>query len=286
MKNLPLDILRSFVAVADLGSFTAAAERVGRSQPALSLQIKKLEGKVQASVFDRNGHKLALSHTGQLLYDYARQMLALNDEVISLLTLPAVSGSLRFGIPSEFASTLLPRIVGQFSQAYPQITLDVVCDLSKNLMVKKARAEFDLVLALHEKQDADRAGLVQIDKLVWVGPAARSHYDEQSLPLVLAPSPCIYRHRAMSALGEQGRNWRIAYTNSDLSGLTAAIEAGLGITVLAQSVVPPNLRIIRDNPLLPQLGSIDISLVYDRRKSDEALHRLVDFVLLGLKEQG
>jgi DNA-binding transcriptional LysR family regulator len=175
-------------------------------------------------------------------------MLGLNDEAIAQLQEPALSGYLRLGTPSEFATTLLPRVVGRFARAYPHVALEVECDLSKNLLAPDRRGEFDLVLALQDSVNQDRAGLVKVLKV----------------------------------LEQHGLDWQIAYTNPDLTGLQAAIEEGLGVTVLARSAVPPNLQVLPPGERLPALGEVGISLNYDRRRNDEALVRLAEFIGAGL----
>ena len=281
MKNLPMDVLRTFVSVAELGGFTLAGASVGRSQPAVSLQIKKLEESLGVSVFHRQGHSLELSAQGSVLYNYAKKILALNDEVLLSLNPPAVAGKLRFGIPSEFATTLLPEVVGRFAKNYPGVELEVVSDLSKNLIASNRRSDFDLILALQDQPAENDKGLVHTDDLVWVA-AKQWQPSGGELPLLAAPEPCIYRERALQVLKKAGRRWRIVYTNSDLTGLQAAIAEGLGVTVLAHSVVPPSLKIVSKVDGLMPLGKIGISLLYDRRKNNEAVARLVEYVSASL----
>ena len=143
MKNLSMDLLRAFVSVAQLGSFTKAGELIGRSQPAVTLKIKRLEELVDESLFTRAAKSLELSEAGESLYEYATQILALNDLAISQFSKSAVAGKIRLGIPSEFATTLLPKIVSRFANAYPNVTLEVNCELSKHLLTKAGKAKHD-----------------------------------------------------------------------------------------------------------------------------------------------
>ena len=133
MKNLPMDLLRSFVSVAQLNSITKAGELLGRSQPAITLQMQRLEELVDETLLVRNGKNMDLSEAGDRLYEYANQILSLNDLAVSEFSKSAVTGKLRLGIPSEFATVLLPKIVSRFAKAYPNVTLEVNCELSKNL---------------------------------------------------------------------------------------------------------------------------------------------------------
>ncbi|MDP5039805.1 MAG: LysR family transcriptional regulator, partial [Paraglaciecola sp.] len=147
MKQLSLDNLRTFVTVIDLGGYAKAGEKLGRSQPAISLQIKKLEEQLDVRLFDKVGQRHLVNHDGLKLYKSAQQLLALNDEVFNQFQPVSLKGRLRLGIPSEFATTLLPNIIGEFSQLYPNVSLEVTSALSKSLL-SKDNLGFDLVMAL------------------------------------------------------------------------------------------------------------------------------------------
>jgi DNA-binding transcriptional LysR family regulator len=285
VKNLPIDMLRSFVRVVEEGGFTAAAERLGRSQPAISQQIKKLESLLDRPLLDRNSPKLALTPAGESLLNYARQILALNDEAVSHFDSPAVSGRIRFGIPSEFAITLLPKIISRFARAYPDVALEVSCDLSRNLISEEQRSRYDLILVLHDTITSQprRANndFVKTDQLVWVSSAGSRVHLQETLPLVAAPGGCIYRQRALRKLGEAKRSCRIVYTIPDLTGIQAAIDEGLGVTVLARSTVPESLTIIESGQL-PDLGLIGISLKQVAPGKNTAVQVLADFIKAGL----
>lgn len=280
MKNLPTDLLRAFVTVIELGGFTQAAEWLGRSQPAISLQIKRLEQLVEQTLLIRSGQQLELSQAGQLLFRYAKQILAINDEAVAQFSKTAVSGKIHFGIPSEFATTLLPKIVGRFAQAYPNVTLEVTCALSKQLLSEPNR--YDLILALHDDPSTAGDNLVKEDDLVWVTGIDHDAHLQRPLPLIVAPKGCIYRKRGAEQLKDNNRDWRIVYTIPDLTGIQAAINEGLGVTVLAKSTVPENLRILKPSEKLPKLGKVGISLIHQSNESSEAISRLMEFVKASL----
>ncbi len=282
MKNLPVDTLRAFVTVVEVGGFTAAGELLGRSQPAISLQLKRLETTLGQALLARNGQQLELTRAGAELIGYAKKILALNDEAVAAFDSNQVSGSLHLGIPSEFASTLLPKIVSRFSQTYPNVALEVTSDLSRNLLADLARKRFDLVLALHDNPGAAGRELIKVDDLVWTASAAYDPHHHPALPLVAAPEGCIYRQRAIRLLDRRKLPWRIVFTIPDLSGIRTAIEEGLGVTVLAKSTVPGNLKIMRPSAQFPPLGKIGISVVSAGGKQSEAASRLADYLQAGL----
>ncbi len=278
MRNIPSDLLRAFVTVVERGGYTAAADVLGRSQPAVSLQIKRLQDFVGQKLMERVGPPVELNSHGRVLYRYAKQILALNDRLLAEFHTTAVIGRVHFGIPSEFATTVLPKIVGQFARAYPNITLEVTSALSKTLLSETQRSSFDLVLALHDRPEAAGNDLVKEEELVWVGNGRETLTDDQPLPLIVAPDGCVYRGRALARLRTEGLPWRVTYTNPDLSGITAAINEGLGITPLARSTVPDNLTVLKPNEYLPNLGTVGVSLSSPTNNQSEAVQLLADFV--------
>lgn len=279
MRNLSIDALRALVTTADLGAVTNAADYLGRSQPAISLQIKKLEETLGQELFIRLNKKLQLSSHGEAAYEHAKEILALNDKMLAAFSKTDLAGQISLGIPSEFATTLLPKIVGRFAVSYPNVRLEVFSDLSRNLMSDQQRSQYNLILALHDKPSPTRKGLLRSDPLVWVGSKEQRIDKSQPLPLVLAQDGCIYRKRALHRLDKIKCPWRIIHTNPDLSGIKAAIQEGLGITVLAKSTVPKELLILdKGNENLPPLGSIDISLLYNKRNASDAITRLAGFI--------
>ncbi|GAB2202111.1 LysR substrate-binding domain-containing protein [Sessilibacter sp. MAH4] len=287
IRNIPTDLLRTFVTIVDVGGFTAAAELLGRSQPAISLQLKRLQELTGQKLLSRNGLQIEPNSKGKMMYRYAKQILALNDEALAQFHSTAINGKVHFGIPSEFATTLLPKIVGRFVRAYPNVTLEVTSALTKELLCEPKRSNFDLILALFLDNDFSEnlksTPLFKRDDLVWVGNGREEFEEEDPISLIVAPHGCIYRRRMIERLEAQNRRWRLIYTNPDLTGITTAIEEGLGITALARSTVPSNLKILHENPLLPALGDIAISLIAPNPASNEAVSVLRDFVATSLK---
>ncbi|MBT1450556.1 LysR family transcriptional regulator [Glaciecola sp. XM2] len=277
MKQLSLDNLRTFVHIIELGSFHKAGDVLGRSQPAISLQMKKLEGELGRKLFSKVGQSYQANKDGEWLYQQAKQMLSINDDIFRELNAQqTLRGRLRFGIPSEFASTLLPSIVGEFSQRYPDVSLDVTSSLSRQLLSKNQRSEFDLILALvDDAPDSDGEILLE-DDLVWVGDASRK-LNKDSLSLVLAPEGCVYRSRVISQLKQQTNAWKITYTHADLYGLMAAMKQGLGITALAKSSLPNELSIIKDRRL-PPLGKIKICLFNQDTQHPQVSKTLSEYI--------
>jgi DNA-binding transcriptional LysR family regulator len=283
MKNLPMDLLRAFVSVSQLRSFTKAGELLGRSQPAVTLKIKRLEELVDQKLFLRGGKSLELSDSGIALYNYAKQILTLNDLAISQISKSTVHGKIRLGIPSEFATVLLPKIISRFAKAYPNVALEVNCELSKYLLTRAGRESHDLILVLAD-QDTDLDGdLVKTDELVWVSSKKFNRTKKDAVPLIVASEGCIYRHTAMTGLSNASLSWKIVYTNPDLTGIQYAIQEGLGVTVLSRSIVPENLHILSASAGLPSLDRVSINIICnEQRSNDEAIELLKEFLTASL----
>lgn len=281
MRQLSLDNLRTLVTVIELGGYAKAGNKLGRSQPAVSLQIKKLEEQLGKPLFTKEGQRHKPNQEGLFLYEKARAMLAINDELFNHFTETPLRGRLRLGIPSEFATTLLPGIIGEFNQLYPDVALEITSSLSKELLKGEQTQHFDLILALINPEQEAGGELVLEDDLVWVG-AERHPIRASSLSLVLAPNGCVYRSRAINRLKQQTVAWRIAYTNADLYGLTAAIQQGLGVTALAKTSVPKELKVIQ-HPHLPELGKIKICLFSQKTSHPQAAEKLAQFIKMRLQ---
>ncbi|MFT2092544.1 LysR family transcriptional regulator [Paraglaciecola sp. 2405UD69-4] len=276
MRQLSLDNLRTFVAVVDLGGYAKAGEMLGRSQPAISLQIKRLEQQLTKRLFQKQGQRQVVNQDGLALYQQARTMLALNDNIFKQFQPAGLKGRLRLGIPSEFATTLLPNIIGEFGKLYPDVSLEVTSALSKSLLAKDTSESFDLIMALVDPNESFEGQILLHDDLVWVGDKSLGIHT-QALSLVLAPDGCVYRSRVINKLKQQTQKWRISYTNADLTGITAAIKQGLGITALAKSSVPEQLDIIKHRSL-PELGKIKICLFSGHSAHPQASAKLAEFI--------
>jgi DNA-binding transcriptional LysR family regulator len=168
MQCLDPDLLRAFVIIADTRSFTRAAERLLRTQPAISLQMKRLEEAVGRSLLKRNPRLVRLTPAGEVLLDYARRILALNDDLLARVKEPDLVGTVRLGTPEDFATMHLSGVLARFSQAYPGVALEVTCDLTLNLIERFRQGSFDLALIMREPSLANGGTRVWREPLVWV----------------------------------------------------------------------------------------------------------------------
>jgi DNA-binding transcriptional LysR family regulator len=284
-----LDLLRSFAAILDNGGFTRAAERLGRTQSTVSLQIRKLETALGQRVFERrsgSGGRIVPTPAGEALLAHARPILQLAEQARTALLAPDIEGRLRLGTPEDFATWHLPDILARFARAHPRIDLEVTCDFSVNLLDGFGRGLFDLILFKRDPQPAFGGGTgIWREPLVWVASPRFQPRDEQAaIPLVLAPAPDIYRRRALAALDGGGRNWRIVLTSPSLAGQHAAVRAGLGVSVLPRGMIPPDLIVLdRDANRLPLLADAEIVLYAAPGQRTPAAERLASHIMQSLE---
>ena len=272
--------LQCFVAVAQTGSFTKAAEQVGRTQSAISQQMTKLENLLGKPLLIR-GKTFALTPEGEIFLGYARQMFALHCEAMDRFKEPELEGEVRFGLPENFASIYLSEVLADFSRIHPRILLNIECDLTLNLYDRFKNNGFDLVLVKMNRPEDFPNGLdVWSEPLKWVGDASVIN-PKKPVPLVLSPQPCVYRASAIKALEDAGRSWRLVFSSPSYAGTVAAARAGMGITVIPHTMIPNDLQAI-DASLLPKLADTHVSLL-KHRADNPAINTLEGFVLRRLK---
>ncbi len=278
-RTIDPELLRAFVAVVDTGSFSAAARRLLRGQSAVSLQIKRLEEQLDTRLLNRTSRRVALTAEGEMVLGHARTLLRLNEQLLNRAREPELAGLVRIGAPEDFATTRLPRILAEFRESYPRVALEVVCELTLDLLDRFHAGELDMALLKREPSVDVDGSPVWREKLVWAcGSEREALLEEEALPLVCSPKPCVYRHRATSALDAVGRRWRVAYSCGSLAGNLAALRAGLGLAVLPRDMVPHDMLVVDEQRhALPSLSDTEIALVTQQHLSSPAL-RLRDYV--------
>lgn len=279
LVNLDIDILRSFVTGTELGSFAKAADLLGRSPSAISLQLRKLEEQVGQSLLRKQGRGLALTEAGEVLLGYAQRILELNDEAdIALRGLKALEGWVRIGVPQDFAETWLPGLLARFERAHPKVRIEARVERGSVLTTAVENGKLDF--ALTWRQSGNNGGeVVAARKLAWIGTESWRPDPQGVLPLVAFDTPCAFREAAITALDGAGIAWRQAFMSPGLAGIWAAVTAGLGVTLRTAAGKPAHLHILQSADTgLPPPGTLD--LVLHRRKGSVpqsviALQRLV-----------
>ncbi|WP_298364835.1 LysR substrate-binding domain-containing protein [Azospirillum sp.] len=279
--NLDMDVLRALVIAMEHGGFARAAERLGRTQSAISLQMKKLEEQVGQPLFRKAGRTVALTDAGDLLLGYARRIVTLNDEALSAARGRAMDGAVRVGFPQDLAERWLPSVLGSFHRAHPRIHVEAQVGRGRELRERVAQGALDLALAFGKigggppaaASGAAAATLAHLP-VAWVA-AGGFHADpETPLPLALLDAPCMFRQHGIDRLDGDRRPWRITFTSPSLSGLWAAVAAGLGVTIRTPLGLPDTLAILDPGHGLPALGSVPLELHRAPSAATPAVDRL------------
>ncbi|MBB3571637.1 LysR substrate-binding domain-containing protein [Rhizobium sp. BK491] len=273
-----LDLLRTFMAVVDCGSFTRAGARVHLTQSTVSQQIKKLEANVGHVLLVRNKSTGSVQTTeqGELLLGYARRLLATAAEAMDIMRKPMAPKTVRLGVPEDFAGRRLIDLLSSFSVASPQIRLDTTSGWSVELRRLLDAGEIDL--ALIKREAGDGACLVSWkEELVWVG-GGSCKVDPDPVSLAVFPVGCIYRERAIRAIEAQGRRWRIAYTSQGLMGVQAAVASGLGVSLLpSNALLPEHRKLSPADGFRAERGS-EMALVKGRMRLSREAKLLAEFL--------
>lgn len=260
--NLPTDLLRTFITVIEVRSHTKAAELLNRSQPAVSLQIKRLEDLVGYKLIRQKGRTMKVSEKGEALAMHARQILRLNDLAIGLFERKDTDTNLRIGLPLDYGVRHLQRAVTRVMQAHDALRLTIRCDLSRTLRDALLRDDLDMIVALY--QGGDPQFLVQSweEQPVWVG-AETLHPDAfAELPLVAHPAGCVYRQRMTDALSSVERSWTVVFSSPNIDAVQDAVRDGLGFTSLTSPTTQDGMRRVPPSEGLPALEPIRIGLFY------------------------
>lgn len=243
MDNLDSDLLRTFLAVARAGSVTDGAEQIHRSQSATSLQIKRLETVLGQPVFERHGRGVVLSASGRRLLPVAQEVTARLDATLRDLSRDSLRGTLRIGIPDDHGKTKLAQILAAFSRQHPEVELDVNCALSAGFPDALQKRALDL--AVYEVQTlGPEEELLLEDPTCWVSAADTDFSTRARLPVALFDDACWWRDAAIASLERRAKPYRIAYSSQSVSGVKAAVEAGIALGLLGRSSLHSRLSVV------------------------------------------
>ena len=260
MDLIPSDLLQTFAAVAEAGSFTGAGRLLGLGQSAVSQQIRRLEDLAGRRLIDRDTHRLALTPQGEALLDHARAVLDSQARLQRHLTGAPLRGRLRFGASEDFVLSALPDVLAAFVRQNREVDLELTAALSLDLYDAFDAGALDVILVKRRK--GDRRGVT-----VWEEPTAWvAHPDfrvdpEAPLPLLLYPTPSVTRAMALETLEKRRRTWRVAFTSGSLAGLTAAARAGIGVMPHSGRLMPSGLAIVPRDQGLPELPDLQFVVI-------------------------
>ncbi|MEE2568969.1 LysR substrate-binding domain-containing protein [Pseudarthrobacter sp. J64] len=270
--------LRSFLAVAETLSFTKAAERLGLAQPTISQHVRKLELAAKRGLVSRDTRDVRLTDNGDAMAGFARTILAAHDAADRYFSGSAMRGKLRFGTADDLAITGLPRILREFRQIYPQINLELTVAQSDQLYRRLNAGQLDLVF-VKWVAGAKEGTVVQHDSFAWVGLEQTSLEPGRPVPLISYPSPSLSRKLAIDALESHGRTWQITCSTRQISGVLAAVRAGIGVAVMPSSLVPEDLKIITRRFDLPAVGDVDFTLLSNPHANKEVIDALTQAIV-------
>jgi len=260
LTNIPMELLRTFAAIADCGSFSRAADIVGRTQSAVSMQVKRLEEIIEKPLLKRDSRNIKLTAEGLTLLNYTRKILKLNEEALSVLKQPELSGWVSIGLPDDYATRFLPEILARFSRTHPKVQVEVTCEPSHKLLERMQRRELDLAMTTSPTAEIENCRLLRQDPTVWVTSDQHCQHEDRPLPLALFPDECYCRDWTISALEQAGLEYRIAYTSPSIMGVQAAVSAGLAVSAISQSIIAAGMRQLHPEEGFPALPSASFLL--------------------------
>ena len=274
-----LDLLRSIVVVADCGSFTTAAARLHSTQSTVSQKVRRLEDVVGHKLLDRGNREVRATDAGEMLLVHARQMLALNDQMFEALSGALGGVTVRLGVPEDFATGATTQVLARFNRQYPQVKLEVTSGLSRDLLGSYDRGALDLVL-VKQRRDSRESVVSRPEKLAWIDSATHPSFGRDPVPLVTFPTRGLYRDDMIHTLETMGRNWRISFTSSSLSGIQGAVADGMGISLVPQRAVLPRHVVLGRAQGLPVIDAFELA-VFHRPGADPMVVALAN-VLVGM----
>jgi DNA-binding transcriptional LysR family regulator len=250
MTNIPTELLRTFVAVVDLRGFTKAAQVLGCTQPAVSAQIKRLQGLLGSELLDKSAPGVVPTERGRAIAECARRLLAINDQIVEIAAVRSSTIPLRIGIPGDFGGAQLPGALAEFRRRFPPQAFHVRCDVSARLLRDLQQGDLDLAVTLAQDsllEAYDRWA----ERVVWVRGPATVYDSAGPVPLVGQDDECVLTKLSVEALDRAGRDWEMVFRGTSSVSVAAAVAAGLGVSVMVERLVPAELTIWRDPPLPP-----------------------------------
>lgn len=257
--NIDMELLRTFVAISEASSFSAAGVRLNKTQSAVSQQMQRLENQLGLPLFEKSGRSKQLSPHGQKLLKHASQLLAMHDETVRSMYDNSLTGHLRIGAPYDVADSILPMLLSHIVKATPHIDVEIKIEHSAVLMEALHRGEIDMCISTREDDKLEGA-ILRTSPIVWFC-SEHYNYDRRApLPLILADGPSLFARYALAALEEHQVPWRQAFLSSNLIAIKSAIHAGLGVTARGIEALAPNMRILGEKDGLPTLPTISYYL--------------------------
>ena len=264
---LDTDQLRSFLAIVDAGSFTKAAERVHKTQSAVSMHVRRLEETLGCALFVKQGRGARLTSEGESLIDYARRIVQIEAGAFAALSRKGLRGAARLGIPDDYAETFLAEILRRFNRLHPFVEVSVVCENSVELAAQVAGGALEIALVTHF-DGLLGFEVLREEPLVWAASERFSVADDDPVPLALGSSGCLWRRAADEALAQSERSTRGLVFSKNYSAIGTVVRAGLAATMLPISMVVGGLRVLGPETGLPDLPPTRMCLIHPPGPAD------------------
>lgn len=286
LTNLPTDLLRTFIAVVELGGHSKAGAVLGRSQPAISLQIRRLEELVRTPLLTQEGRAILTTPAGEALLSYAREMVRINDEAVRYFHRSDMNGVLRIGLPTDYAVAFLQNTLTGFLRNHPDVDLEIHCDLSRELHQHLRSDDLDIIVAMMPTGRMPYLSRAWVEQPVWAASDALELTGERPVPLGAHLEGCDYRSRMIEALDGAARRWRIVYTGPGISGLQNAVLNGLCVTALTRATMLEGMRELTEDEGFPKLEPLRVGLFYKHPRLSAAGLQLVSDLVASLESVG
>lgn len=271
--NLDIDVLKTFIAISEDGSFTKAAEHLNKTQSAVSMQMKRLEQMLGRPIFQKKGRTNTLTSDGQRLLDFAFSIAKLNDEAVSAFRRPELTGIVRLGTPEDYADCLLPGILARFARTHPLVQIDVECHNSDFLSKQIEEKTLDLAI-ITAGTSTKCENIIRREQLVWVTSERHRALEQDVVPIALSHVGCSWRKMTLDALEKSNKPYRIAYASSNSSAIASMVLSGMAVAVIPKLNVRKGMKLLGDGDGYPYLGEFDIGLLVAENKPNVAIDAL------------
>lgn len=278
LMMLDPELLRTFLAISDAGSFTGAGVVVGRTQSAVSMQMRRLEEQLGCSLLRRSAHEVALTLQGEILRRHARLILNAQQSALAALNRPDAPYEISLGIPDDYALGLLPDVLKDFAAIHPNASVAVTCEPSRDIIRNMAEGAYELALVT-EGQGPVTGTVVHQEPCHWVTGAKGDAHKRDPLPLAFGPGDDTYRQWAIDRLVERGRAFRIAYTSVSMAAIRGAVASGLAVSVMARSSMTGGMRVLNRAEGFPDLPILRVCLMTSPLSRTEMVRSLEAFLV-------
>jgi DNA-binding transcriptional LysR family regulator len=278
---IDIEQLRTFIAIAETGSFTRAADVVHKTQSAVSMQMKRLEERLGCPIFARDGRTSKLTEDGERLLDYARRIVKLNVEALAAFSDAELTGRVRLGVPDDYADRYLPEIMARFSRAYPGAELTVMCEPTIDLFQRIEANELDLAIVT-DCESTRASESFRRERLLWATSSRHPTHLEEPLPLALGRPTCGWRRAAIECLQSIGRPYRVLYSSANAGAVAAAVLSGLAVSVFPESGLRTGMRVLNPADGFPELPSCRVGLVRSPHERSPLAEALAEHIISSL----